>query len=103
MEDAKPYAFNYTNAEPPFELKVRFREGIDQFPKEHKAFVRVTPATRNAPAPPPVKVKVFPDDGNNGPEYLMSVVARRFDSTLSSDSIPGERHFKVWHETVLMK
>ena len=44
MEDAKPYAFNYTNAEPPFELKVRFREGINQLPKEHEACVRVTPA-----------------------------------------------------------
>ena len=33
----------------------------------------------------------------------MSVVARKFDSTLSSDSISGEKHFKVWHEKVLMK
>ena len=44
MENAKPYAFNYTNTEPPFELKVKFREGINQLPKEHEACVRVTPA-----------------------------------------------------------
>ena len=89
MEDAKPYTFNYTNSEPPFKLKVRFKEGIDQLPKEHKACVQVTPAARNAPVPSPMKVKVFPDDGNNGPEYLMSIVARRFGSTLSSDRLPG--------------
>ena len=83
MEFAKLYAFNYTKAEPPFERKERFREGIDQLPKEHKSCVQVTSAARNAPVPPPMKVKVFPDDGNDGPEYLMSVVARRFGSTLS--------------------
>ena len=44
MEDAKPYAFNYSNAEPPFKLKVRFKEGIDKLPKKHKACVQVTPA-----------------------------------------------------------
>ena len=42
MEDAKPYAFNYTNAEPPFEVKVRYREVINQLPKEQEAYVRVT-------------------------------------------------------------
>ena len=101
MEDAKPYAFNYTNSVQPFELKVRFREGINQLPKEHEACVQVTPAAWNAPAPPPMKVKLFPDDGNNGPEYLMNVVATQFDSTLSSDRIPGEELFKVWQKTVL--
>ena len=87
MEDAKPYVFNYTNAEPPFELKVRFKEGINQLPKDHKACVQVTPG-RNIPTPPPMKVRVFPDDGKNGPEFLMNVVASRFDSVLNADNIP---------------
>ena len=72
-------------------------------PKEHEACVQVTPAAKNTPAPPPMKVKVFPDDGNNGLEYLISLIVRRFDSTLNSENIPGEERFKVWHETVLMK
>ena len=75
MEDVKPYAFNYTNAEPPFKLKVRFKEGIDQFPKEHESCMQVTPAARNSPAPTPTKVKVFPDNGKNRPDFLMNVVA----------------------------
>ena len=44
MANTKLYAFNYTNAELPFELKVRYSKGIDKFPKKHKVFVRNAPA-----------------------------------------------------------
>ena len=44
MANVKPYTFNYTNVDPPFELKVKYRERIDVLLKEHKACVWVTPA-----------------------------------------------------------
>ena len=49
-----------------------------------------------------MKVKAFPDDGKNVPEFLMKVVASRFYSVLSADNIPGEERFKVWHKSVIM-
>ena len=101
MANKKPYAFNYTNVNPPFELMVRYREGINILLKEHEACVQVTPAP-NAQLPPPMKVKVFPDNGENGPEFLMKVVAMQFDSVLNADNIPGEERFKVWQDSVLM-
>ena len=74
MEDAKPYTFNYTNAEPPFKLKVKYREGINVMWKEHEVCVRVTQG-RNGQLTPPMRVKVIPEDGKNGLEFLMNVVA----------------------------
>ena len=85
MADVKPYAFNYTNADPPFELKLRYREGINVMPREHEACVRVTPG-RNGKLPPPMKVKIFTDNGKNGPEFLMNIVTLRFDSVLNADN-----------------
>ena len=101
MVNVKRYAFNYTNADLPFKLKVKYQEGINALPREHESCVRVTPG-RNAPTPPPMKVKVFPDNGKNGPQFLMNVVASRFDSVLNTDNIPGEERFKIWHKSVLM-
>ena len=94
MANVKPYAFNYMNVDLPFEIKVRYREGIDVLPKEYKACMRVVPGL-NGHLPHPMKVKVIPDDGKNGPEFLMNVVATRFDSVLNADNIPGEERFKV--------
>ena len=36
MDAIKLYAFYYTNLPPPFEIKVKHKEGIDQMPKEHE-------------------------------------------------------------------
>ena len=57
---------------------------------------------RNGQLPPPMKVKVIPDNGKNGPEFLMNVVVTRFDSVLNAENISGEERFKVWYESVLM-
>ena len=95
MAAVKPYSFNYTNETPPFELKVKYKEGIDKLPKEHEACVRVTPATLTTPTSSPLKVKVFPDDGSNGLEFLMGIVTTQFDSTLNVENVPGEELFKV--------
>ena len=74
MANVKPYAFNYTNADLPFNLKVKYKEGIEVFPREHEACVQVTPG-QNAPTLPLMKVRVIPDNGKNGPEFLMNIVA----------------------------
>ena len=101
MANVKLYAFNYMNVNPPFKIKVQYREGIDVLPKEYKACVRVAPG-RNGQLPPPMKVKVIPDNGKNGPEFLMNVVTTQFDSVLNAKNIPGEVCFNVWYESVLM-
>ena len=73
MVNVKPYAFNYMNVDPPFKIKVQYREGIDVLTKEYEACVQVAPG-RNRQLPPPMKIKVIPDNGKNGLEFLMNVV-----------------------------
>ena len=70
-------------------------------PKEYEACVQVAPG-RNGQLPPPMKVKVIPDNGENRPELLMNVVATRFNSVLNTENIPGKECFKVWYKSVLM-
>ena len=50
----------------------------------------------------PLKVKVFPDNGKNGLEFLMGIVVTLFDSTLNIEHIPGEDLFKVCNKSVLL-
>ena len=49
MADVKPYSFNYMNVTPPFELKVKYREGINKLPKEHEACMQIQTKTTMTP------------------------------------------------------
>ena len=67
-------------------------------PHKHVACVKIM----NQLTTTTLKVKVFPDNGKNGLEFLMDIVVTRFDSTLNIENVPGEDLFKVWNESIML-
>ena len=67
-------------------------------PPKHEASIQiVTQCSSMQNNMNPLKVKVFPDDGKYGLEFLMCIVTTQFDSTLNIDNLPREDLFKVWN------